>query len=91
MTFRSIADRAREIVTHTLGTEEAPEVDRLLVAGALVSRDGSHYRIESGGETAEDLAAIADQSSGRCDCGGLLSAIDTRSHCRSCGREYEVA
>lgn len=65
-----------------------PETERLLVNGALVVRDGEHYRIESGAESAAELEATARREQSRCDCGAFLFRIGDRQRCRSCGREY---
>ncbi len=88
MTLRSLTERARRIVAHTLFSDEEPEVGRMLVAGAVVAREGEHYRIEMGGETWEDLQTCARHQEGLCDCGALLSTGDGRSRCRTCGREF---
>lgn len=90
MTFRQLADRAREIVTETLEREPSPEVERLLVAGAVVVREGGHFRIESGEDAWAELEARAKRLEGLCDCGAVLSARGARAHCRSCGREYRA-
>ncbi|HTO08642.1 MAG TPA: hypothetical protein VMR86_16455 [Myxococcota bacterium] len=88
MKFRWLTRRAREIVTESLLHEGEMDVDRLLVAGAVVVRDGEHFRIESGDESWTELEASARRLSGLCDCGAVLSVKHTRAHCRSCGREY---
>jgi len=88
MKFRWLSRRAREIVTETLLQEADSEVDRLLVAGAIVVRDGAHFRIESGDESWTELEAHARRLQGLCDCGAVLSLKGPRAHCRSCGREY---
>lgn len=86
--FQWLSQRAREIVTETLAQEAEPELDRLLVAGAVVVREGEHYRIESGEDVWSELEARARRLEGLCDCGSLLSLHGARAHCRSCGREY---
>ena len=86
MKLRWLSRRAREIVTDTLDAEM--DVDRLLVAGAVVVRDGEHFRIESGDDSWNELEARARRLSGLCDCGAVLSVKHNRAHCRSCGREY---
>jgi hypothetical protein len=88
MKFRWLSRRAREIVTDTLHHEAEHDVDRLLVAGAVVVRDGEHFRIESGDDSWSDLEAHARRLQGLCDCGAVLSLKAQRAHCRSCGREY---
>jgi hypothetical protein len=88
MKFRWLSRRAREIVTEGLIHDSEMDVDRLLVAGAVVVRDGEHFRIESGDESWTELEARAKRLSGLCDCGAVLSVKHTRAHCRSCGREY---
>ena len=88
MKFRWLTRRAREIVTDTLLDEAEMDVDRLLVAGAVVVRDGEHFRIESGADSWSELEAHARRMSGLCDCGAVLSVKHNRAHCRSCGREY---
>ncbi len=90
MTLRSITEKARQIVAQTLFTEGDSEVGRMLVAGAVVSQEGNHYRIESGGDSWTDLEAHARHLEGRCDCGALLSTVGNRSRCRSCGREFRA-
>lgn len=89
MTLRNFAERARQIVADTLFAED-PEVDRLLVAGAVVARDGEHYRIERGGDSWTDLQITAQRLEGLCDCGALLSTVGDRSRCRTCGREFRA-
>ena len=86
MKLRWLSRRAREIVTDTLDAEM--DVDRLLVAGAVVVREGEHFRIESGDDSWNELEARARRLSGLCDCGAVLSVKHNRAHCRSCGREY---
>ncbi len=88
MKFRWLSRRAREIVHQTLLQESDSEVDRLLVAGAVVVRDGEHFRIESGDDSWSELEAHARRLQGLCDCGAVLSVKGQRAHCRSCGREY---
>ena len=88
MRFRWLTRRARQIVTESLLTDTETDIDRLLVAGAVVVRDGEHFRIESGDESWGELEARAKRLSGLCDCGAVLSVKNTRAHCRSCGREY---
>ncbi len=88
MTLRSFAERARQIVAETLFSEADPEIERMLVGGALVTRDGEHYRIEMGGDSWEDLEAKARRLEGLCECGAPLSRHGERSHCRTCGREF---
>jgi tRNA(Ile2) C34 agmatinyltransferase TiaS len=82
--------RTREVVRQTLRTHGEPELDRLLVAGAIVAREGSHYRIETGGESWEEIEAIARRESGVCDCGKPLSARGKIYRCRTCGREFRL-
>lgn len=90
MTFRSLRDRARAIVQQTLLSEGDPEVDRTLVAGAVVAREDDHYRIQSGDETPEDLERAALRAEGLCDCGEVLSTRGDHGHCRACGREFSI-
>ena len=89
MTIRTFAERARQIVADTLFAEDA-EVDRLLVAGAIVARDEEHYRIEQGGDSWSELQADAARLEGLCDCGALLSTSGDRCRCRTCGREFRA-
>lgn len=88
MTLRNIAERARQIVSETLFADAEPELDRLLISGAVISRDGDHYRIETGGEEWDDLATQAQRLESLCDCGALLSTHGDHFHCRTCGREF---
>lgn len=88
MTLRSLTERARQIVSQTLTSESDGEVSRILVADAVVEREGNHYRIESGGDSWSDLEAQARRMDGSCDCGALLSTEGDRARCRSCGREF---
>jgi hypothetical protein len=90
VSVRSFAQRARELVTRTLGEVDEPEVERILVADAVVSREGDHYRIVSGGESLQELEAAQTRPAGACDCGGPLSSFFERQRCRSCGREYRA-
>jgi hypothetical protein len=80
--------RAREIVSRTLSDADEPEMDRLLIGDAVVVREGTHYRIETGGDPWTALER-PEPPDGRCDCGEPLSSRGPRWHCRSCGREYE--
>ena len=80
--------RARDVVRETLWSEGEPEVDRFLVAGAVVVREGLHYRIESGGESWEEIEASARRRIGVCDCGRPLSSRGDVQRCRACGREF---
>jgi hypothetical protein len=92
--FQWLSKRAREIVSDTLAQEAEPELEleRFLVAGAVVVREGEHYRIESGEDAWSELEARARRlKGGFCDCGALLSTHGARAHCRSCGREYRQA
>jgi len=88
MKLRWLSRRARQIVTESLLDEAEMDVERLLVAGAVVVRDGEHFRIESGDDSWSELEAHARRQSGLCDCGAVLSVKHNRAHCRSCGREY---
>lgn len=67
-----------------------PEVDRLMIGGALVQRMGSHFRIERGGESYEELEAQAMRLQGRCDCGGSLRQVGDRVRCPDCAREFTL-
>lgn len=60
------------------------EVDRLLVEGVTVERDGDHYRILDAVESCEELEALARRSAGLCICGTTLSEIDGKAYCRRC-------
>jgi hypothetical protein len=90
MTLRSFAERARQIVSQTLFADGDAEIERMLVGEAVVSREGEHYRIESGDDSWRDLEAHARRLEGLCDCGALLSTLGDRSHCRTCGREFRA-
>ena len=57
--FRWLSRRAREIVAEHARHEAESELERLLVAGAVVVRDGEHYRIESGDDAWSELEARA--------------------------------
>ena len=88
--------RAKEMLTHALAHQafldfDHPDIDRVLIANAVVVREEGHWRIESGAETAEELELRADREAGICDCGSVLSNRETRYQCRSCGREYKLA
>jgi len=91
MAFEWLARRAREIVSETVAQEAEPELERLLVAGAVVVREGEHYRIESGEDVWSELEARARRLEGLCECGALLSSRGARAHCRRCGRVYGQA
>jgi len=86
--FQWLSRRAREIVSDTIAQDGEHELERLLVAGAVVVREGEHYRIESGEDVWSDLEARARRLEGLCECGALLSSHGNRAHCRSCGRVY---
>ncbi len=88
MAFQWLSRRAREIVAGTIAQEGESELERLLVAGAVVVRDGEHYRIESGDDAWSELEARARRLEGLCECGALLSSHGARAHCRRCGRVY---
>ena len=90
MTLRTLRERARAIVHQTLMGQGDPEIDRTLVSGAVVARDGDHFRIDSGEESEADLDRAARREEGLCDCGELLSTRGDRARCRSCGREFVV-
>ncbi len=91
MDLRSLRNRARAIVQQTLMTDD-PEVDRTLVAGAVVAREGdaNHYKIQTGEESPDDLARAALREEGLCDCGSVLSTRGDRARCRNCGREFDL-
>ncbi|HXX47216.1 MAG TPA: hypothetical protein VEN47_03245 [Myxococcota bacterium] len=88
MKLRWLSRRAAEIVTDAVLGDAEADLDRLLVSGAVVVREGDHFRIESGDESWSELEASARRLQGLCDCGALLSQKGARAHCRSCGREY---
>ncbi len=81
-----------DVVAEAILEEDGLEVDRLLVSDAIVSREGNHYRIESGGESWQELEQIAVRHGadgvGLCDCGARLSRTERSCFCRSCGRNY---
>ena len=85
------SSRWNRIVGDILSLEPEEEVEQLLVSGALVVRDGEHYRIEAGDETTDELEAIARRQSGLCDCGSPLSSRGSVKRCRTCGREFEAS
>jgi hypothetical protein len=62
------------------------EVDRLLVEGVTIERDGDHYRIASAVESWDELEALARRSVGRCICGTPLSQVDDKAYCRRCDK-----
>ena len=64
-------------------------MERILVAGSVVERDGERYRIESGEESWQELEAQARHQEGLCDCGAILSKHGDRAQCRTCGREFK--
>jgi hypothetical protein len=68
-----------------------PEVDRLMVGGALVERRGDHFRIERGGESCEELEAQALRLQGLCDCGAMLCRSGNHARCPKCSREFRLA
>jgi len=88
MKLRWLTRRAAEIVSDAVLGDGEADLDRLLVSGAVVVREGDHFRIESGDESWSELEASARRLQGLCDCGALLSLKGARAHCRSCGREY---
>ena len=77
-------NRTSQIITNTLIEEADPEVDRMLVSDALVIREGSHYRIESGGEDPDELPDVAPPL---CDCG---QPLPESLRCPSCQRRYRL-
>ncbi len=84
-------ERARRVVRATLGGEAEGDLDRLLVSGALVTREGDHYRVEQGAEEWEELEAIDRRRAGVCDCGSPLSSRGSLHSCRACGREFRLS
>lgn len=62
----------------------------MLVSGALIARQGNHYRIELDLEGDLELDRLARRAEALCDCGGLLSSYGSRLLCRSCGREFRA-
>ena len=90
MGTRITPDKADPSVNSTLLADEEGDLERLLIAGSIVERSGSHYRIKQGEETLEDLDAQARHRAGMCDCGAVLSRRGERSPCRTCGREYRT-
>ncbi len=88
MADRSIEQRTEQIVVNTLLDDDESELEHMMIGEALVVRDGSHYRIESGAESSDDLQAAVEHLQGRCDCGALLSFLGDQSLCRTCGRQY---
>ena len=86
----SLKSYAQRVVSGILDDVEEGDMERVSVAEAIVSRDGDHYRIESGGDEWSDLTAAAERAAGRCDCGKSLSRRAQRWHCRTCGREYRA-
>ncbi|HTO68417.1 MAG TPA: hypothetical protein VMR31_01025 [Myxococcota bacterium] len=88
MHFRWLPRRAAQLVSDTLLHDAETDVDRLLVSGAVVVREGQHFRIESGGESWHELEARARRLEGRCECGAVLSVSAARAQCRSCLREF---
>ena len=90
MSERSLREQADPLVSSTLLADEEGDLERLLVAGTIVERIGTHYRIELGAESLEELDAQARHRAGLCDCGALLSRQGERSQCRTCGREYRA-
>ena len=90
MTLRTLKERAQAIVHKARMGQKDPEIERTLVSGAVVARDGDHFRIHSGEESEADLDRASRREEGLCDCGGLLSTRGDRARCRSCGREFGV-
>ena len=92
--FASIGDVSLAQLSHRalelLGDPLECELEQLLICGALVIRNGAHYRIEGGVESWEELSAIAERLEGRCDCGALLSERAGLKVCRTCCREYRA-
>ena len=84
----ALASWAEAIVARVLFDEQPSDLDRMLIDDAVVVRDGDHFRIETGGDSWEQLEAEAQHLEGRCDCGELLSFSGSRSRCRTCGRDY---
>ncbi len=80
-TLRSV----HSVVASSLDLPEDHELERLLVAGSVVVREGQHYRIEGPVESAEELERFAGR---RCECGRPLSSRDGARVCRHCHREF---
>ena len=86
----SLKSYAQRVVRAILEEQTEGDIERVLVSGAVVHRDGDHYRIESGGDEWSDLQSAADRAAGRCDCGKVLSRRGDRWQCRTCGRQYRA-
>ena len=74
----SLKSYAQKVVSGILDEADEVELDQIAVAGALVAREGDHYRIEAGGDEWSELAA------------SVVSRRESTWHCRSCGREYRA-
>ena len=86
----SLKSYAQKVVSGILDEADEVELDQIAVAGALVAREGDHYRIEAGGDEWSELESAAERAAGRCDCGEPLSRRESTWHCRRCGREYRA-
>jgi len=82
--------RVREIVDHQLSEDADPEIERLLVGGAIVTREGDHYRIERGGETWEELERLARASWSCPGCGTALASARDPDRCPRCPEDPET-
>jgi len=76
------------IARNTLERLVEPELDQTLVCGALVVRNGEHFRISIGAESTEELEGLSRVAEGRCVCGAALSLGHLLHHCRRCGRQF---
>ncbi len=95
MKFRFRFPRAKKFLNQVLAHQafldfDHPDVDRVLIAGAIAAREEGHWRIESGAETDEELELRARRLEGICDCGSVLSNREARYQCRACAREYTL-
>jgi len=88
MRCEDLSQRAHDLVLRAVQEATEPEFDQILVGEALVIREGSHYRIEAGGESWSELQDCARRRDGVCDCGSPLSSLGNRHCCRTCGREF---
>jgi hypothetical protein len=77
-----------QLATQALWDAFEPEFEQMIVCGAVVERDGAHYRIVSGGESWEELEARARRLEGLCECGAPLSSMRDSRTCRTCGRVF---
>ena len=75
---------AEQIALHVVESLGEHELERTYLCGAVVERQGEHFRICAGEETEGELRRHALGLRGACGCGAPLSMSFRRRFCRRC-------